>query len=57
MYVLLVVAFNSIDKLGGREGLSSRKNHYDERSKCLNIFAEMYGYLPLLNSTVVLAKF
>ncbi|KAJ8308828.1 hypothetical protein KUTeg_013702 [Tegillarca granosa] len=28
--------------------LSLRKNHYEDRSKCLNQFSNIYGYMPLL---------
>lgn len=41
---------------GGREGLSSRPDHYAARSSCLEKFATTYGYLPLHTSRLIMAK-
>jgi len=34
----------------GDPGLSSSRAHYLERDLCMNVFAEVYGYVPLLHT-------
>ncbi len=55
--IRIYVTLTFIGMLGGRDGLSSRKSHYMERSNCLNMLSNLYGYLPLVNSTIVVSKF
>ena len=33
-------------------GLTSKKGHRDARSHCLNMFADEYGYMPLVYAGV-----
>ena len=40
----------------GKKGLSARADHYLARSACLEKFAEVYGYLPLRTSKIVMTK-
>jgi len=43
------ISFLPIVYKGGTKGISSRKSHYNDRTVCLNKFAQMYfnGSLPL----------
>jgi hypothetical protein len=33
---------------GGVSGISSNPNHFQTRSKCLNVFTEYFGRMPLV---------
>ena len=32
------------------KGLSKSSNHFQERDHCMNVFASLFGYMPLLHT-------
>ena len=49
-----VVLLFSLGEEGG--GLSARPDHYETRSLCLEKFSQVYGYLPLKTSRLIMNK-
>ena len=41
----------------GRSGLSLRSDHVEERHLCLNRFAEIYGEMPLMYSSIAAVQY
>ena len=53
MYIIRSTSFSETQ----RSGLSLRDDHYNERHRCLDKFAEVYGGMPLMYSSITAVQY